>query len=235
MKTAKINYKKLFSAYTKYSEYAIDWHSIDDKLAAEILAEYARASGKRTKNIAKAAKFLGDNRVEEIKKPYQELISHKIEQRRAIKENMKRMLLEYAENYEIKRAGKMILLRKSRGGDHHTQGFGANKYAKSELQADKLLLELSGFNVEIKEIVGDYVNRMRYNTYELWADITEFDFWMLKAKGKFISMLDWAVLCWRHGTNPKVYFPFISDIDYTESLKLSRDSNYVIKLKEKYP
>jgi hypothetical protein len=67
-----------------------------------------------------------------------------------------------------------------------------------------------------------------YCQYELWANITPFDFQMLQWQGQFISVLNWAVLCWRKGTNPKAYFPFLSDKDYERSLILSRDSNYVI-------
>lgn len=111
-------------------------------------------------------------------------------------------------------------------------GFSASSYAEKSLYYSRTLLELLGFKTEIKESNVAYYGTYRVHsaTYELWANISKFDFYCLENGGTGLSILDWAVLCWRSGVNPRVYAPFLSDVVSDKALSLAH-SDYKIRIK----
>ena len=225
-----MNYKKLWNAYNKYNYYNFKRDDINSLYEQHILKLYHQQTGKRTKKLDKALSIFTKEQVEEIQKPYMVILTERLEKRKKIKKYMKTLLEEYAKTHSVISSNNMYLLKTSDGGDYHTQGFGCNKYAKGSLQEPKMLLDLFGYKTEINEMLGERTDQwgIRYNTYELWANISPFDYYCFREQGNFISVLNWAVLCWRNGVNPKVYFPFLSDEDYEKSLVLWRDNSYTI-------
>ena len=225
-----MDYKKLFNAYNKYSEYNINYDDLQKQFNKSLLLAYKNEFGKKTTSVNKAITTLPEDMVSQLRDPYQNILNERINKRKQIKENMKNLLEEYAKDHNVVASNNMCCIKKSDGGNYHTQGFGCNKYAKGSLKESQMLLDLFGYKTEIKEIRGESADRwgIRYNKYELWTNLTLFDYYCFKEQGNFISVLNWAVLCWRNGVNPKVYFPFLSDEDYEKSLKLWRDPNYKI-------
>lgn len=228
-----MDYVKLWVIYKYYNVWDRKLLGCDEMQAQfdkQIMKEYKIRTGKASKNLKKIHEFFGKEAIDEMSASFLKIYKEKLENRKAIKANMERLLKEHAKVHTIIASPEMYLLKTTDGGSWHTQGWGGNKYARVALAEDELLLQLHGFKTEVREIVDQHPSKdgTRYKKYELWANITEFDFWMLNHSGNFISVLNWAVLCWRKGTNPKVYFPFLSDEDYENSLKLSRDLSYVI-------
>jgi hypothetical protein len=228
-----MDYVKLFEDYQNYSEYdkvGLDYESLESDLNTAIFAAYKIKTGKKTAKYIKASQELGDDLIKQIIEPFQAEMMRRVNERRAVKEGMETTLTNYAKKTTIAISDISYCLKSANGGDYHTQGYGASRYAKASLEDDFLLLDLWGYSPEIREVSNHYDDRwgVNYIQYELWARITPFDFWMLKHSGIFISVLNWAVLCWRKGTNPKVYFPFLSDDDYEKSLALNNIHNYQI-------
>ena len=235
MKNLKnINPEKLFKFYNNYNvcdKEQLHYKELQNELDQAVLDEYKKVFNKKTTIINKANKELSKENLTEIRQPYQEIFNNRIESRKNAKEKMKLLLNEIAKTYEIKKSDNMVCIKSCHGSMYNSQGFGSNKYAENNLSENKLLLELLGYKTEIKRIKGDFTDRwgIRNDNFELWANITELDFYILNLQ-KFISVLDWAVLCWRKNVNPKVYFPFLSYEDNEKSLKLSRDKTYKIEI-----
>lgn len=221
--------------YNIYDKEALNFDQLNKEFVDCYFSEYVNLSGKKIKrtlkNEDKAREYLGKDRIAEIMKPFQDILDIKLQERKTEKDNMEKSLKEFAITYEIFPKDEMYCLKTADSGNWHTQGYGCNKYARESLAEDQMLLDLWEFKTEIREIKGEFVDRwgIRYNKFELWSNITDLDFWMLQHKpGTFISVLNWAVLCWRKGVNPKVYFPYLSDEDWNKSLELYKDPNYVI-------
>lgn len=226
-----INYEKLLKIYQNYSEYdkkALHFDELNSAFENEVILAYKKEFGKK-KKFKKISEEWGEG-INKIIVPFQAILKERLNKREFIRKNMQKMLEEYSKNYEPKKSYNMTCVKSADSGSYATQGFGCNKYAKESLAEDKLLLDLYGYQTEIRKTGGDFTDRwgITYYCYELWANITEFDYWMLSHGKHFVSVLNWATLCWRKGTNPKVYFPFLSDEDYEKSLALSRDLDYNI-------
>lgn len=201
----------------------------------EVMALCKELTGKKKKDFYSAYSHLVkegfEERVKEEFKKHEVAYKEHKQKLDEKKNEIKSRLEEFAKTYKPKKTLTKQLITSRSGGDYHTQGFGANKYAKSALQEDFLFLDLFGFKpsiIEAKVVESGGHYSQRYITYELWANIDEFNFYMLKASGKFISVLNWAVICWKNGTNPKVYFPFIHESDYEKSQVLAYHCDYEI-------
>jgi hypothetical protein len=105
---------------------------------------------------------------------------------------------------------------------HNSQGFGAYKYAKAPLLRTQDLLSKHGFYSEIREVYwGDVLdNPSKPNElyqFKLWTELEPYQLDALERRQE-TSLLDWATDCWKRGTNPKVYSPFLPDDIYDQSL-----------------
>ena len=169
--------------------------------------------------------------VEELQSGFQAQVSERYDGLKEDRDNVEAQLKLFSKTYEPIESDWTILTSCD-GGRYHTQGFGANKYAKNSLLSDLVLLQTLGYSAEIRNGKSRRVSRMHgetyYTNYELWAKISDFDFQMIKWSSKFVSVLNWATLCWRNSVNPKVYFPFLSYDDYEKSQALYRLKNYEI-------
>jgi len=166
--------------------------------------------------------------LEKEMKSFKEEVNKRFTEFKEDKKAKENLLREFSKTYQTEFLDEMIVVKKSSAYDYWTQT-SACKYAREALTEDKLLLEFLGYQTEVKASNGHMSGGMfsRYSEdYELWANISEFDFQMLQWSGKFISVLNWAVLCWQKGTNPKVYCPFLSDDDYQKSQILAYYTNY---------
>ena len=231
-----MNIQKLFDLYQAYNVFdkeALGIPQFEIDMRAEVENAIKAKTGRKPKNLNKAADILGEAKVKEINDKYGQLMQPRIKKRKDNKQKVENTLKEYAKNYFPQASEEMYKLVVSHAGNYHTQGYSCNKYAKGALEERRLMLQMCGFYVEIREIVPDEpADRwgIRYNTYELWGNITQFDYFMLNNKGVGFTEMDYAVMCWRNGVNPKVLFPFIDDKIFDQSMKYYNDPNYVIHL-----
>jgi len=198
---------------------------LDQEWQSFFIAEAKKQFPKRKIDNAKALKIFGEDVAKQMMEPWIEqfhAISNKYDN---FKKQLEEKLKEIAKEYEIvPYADTMFVLKTKRSSDYSSQGWGAEKYAKDNLMPDLVLLRTFGYIVEIIES-----NRTEYNaTYELKSNITPMDFQMLRWRGEFISVLNWATIHWRNNANPMVYYPWLSNEDRDKSLILSRIGTYQI-------
>lgn len=189
---------------------------------------YKKLIGKKTSNYDKAFSKLKNDYPAELEillNPFKKMSEQSYADIKTKREK------EFAKVNTPEKTDELILIKSASGGDYHTQGYGANKYAKNSLNEDITLLQILGYNTEIRIVDGHNSGgqfSQWFETYQLWANISEFDFYLLGKSGEFISVLNWAALCWRNGTNPKVYFQFLSQDDYEKSQALAYNTKYEI-------
>lgn len=208
---------------------------IQDEWEKKVISLHKEIIGRKKADWRKAYNALVNAGYSELvakeQKPFADLVTSRYDNFSNRKKTIEESLKEFSGNYEVEKQEYFSMLKSKSGGDFRSQGFGSNKYARSYLEEDLQKLLLLGFDAEIREgesheSGGMY--SMRYTTYELWAKISPFDFAMMEMDGNFISVLNWAVLCWRKNTNPKVYFPFLSAEDYEKSQVLAYNTDYQI-------
>jgi len=176
-------------------------------------------------------KYGFEEKLQPISKSYQEKADTIIKNHKLQYEQMKKQLIDFAQQYSLKEENNKICIFTEHSGNYNSQGYGASKYARKALASKELLLNLLGFDTNVKEVnkhYSGYMNSIYYADYELWANISQFDYQMLQWSEEFISVLNWAVLCWKKGVNPMVYFPTLSQDDYKKSQVLSLECNYEI-------
>ena len=172
-----------------------------------------------------------EEKLQPILKQYREKADNIIKNHKLQYEEMEKQLINFAQQYSPQKENKNICILTEHSGNYGSQGYGASRYARKALTSKELLLNLLGFDTEIKEInkhYSGYMNSIFYADYELWANISEFDYQMLKWSGEFISVLNWAVLCWKNLVNPAVYFSTLSQDDYKKSQTLALECNYEV-------
>jgi len=206
---------------------------IQERFEKSVIKLYKEITGKTTKNFSKAYSYMNENNREELleaKKPFEDEVNSlwfEYDNRKSMIENL---LQENATEFIPEKTQGLNKVKTSYSSTYRSQP-SHNKYAREYLNDDKTLLEILGYETEIV-VVNQHRGQGMYPSYwedyELWANISEFDFYMLKKGGEFISVLNWAVLCWKNGTNPKVYFQFLSDDDYKKSQVLAYECNYNI-------
>lgn len=236
-----MNKQKAIELWNEYNTYVLDTASnefitIQKEWDNKVLELCLNLCGKRKTKPDLAHKLLvksGYNGLlnEEIK-PYQQKICDLFKQFNNKKDEIKKRLEEFASNYVPEKQNESIKIKSATGLYYYTEGLSANTYAKNSLRDDLVLLQILGFNAEIIQgemFKSNNLNHQVYISYELWCNISKFDYDMLKLSNEFISVLNWAVLCWRNGTNPKVYFRSLSDDDYEKSLALWRKGYQITK------
>jgi len=180
---------------------------------------------KKIATSGKARELFGEETSKQMMEPWIKEFHNISDRYNGYKKRIEEKLKVIARDYEIvPYADTMFVLKTRYSSDYRSQGWGAEKYAKDNLMPDMILLRTFGYVAEIKE-----ANRTEYNvTYELKSNITPMDFQMLRWRGEFISVLNWATIHWRNNANPMVYYPWLSNEDRDKSLILSRIGTYQI-------
>jgi len=219
--------------YIVFDQNALKINELETEMCAEIETAIKTLTGRKPRNLNKAAETLGEARFNEIKGKYQTLLQARVEKRKANKQKAEKLLYDFAKTYRPAASEEMFKVMTSHGGNYHTQGYSCNRYARGSLENQRMLLQMCGFQVEVREITdNEPADRwgIHYLSYELWANISPFDYYMLNHKGIGFNEMDFAVLCWRKGVNPKVLSPFLDQNVFEESMKYINDPNYIIQL-----
>lgn len=229
-------------AMTLYERY-INWPYVAETDEAKKIQEEAdnavialcKKLTNKKKKVKEAHSYIiknvenGNDLIEEEMKPYRIMAKDLIIRHEKEKDDVKNYLINFAKEYNPEPLDYHLVIETARAGDYSSQGGGASRYAENSLQENLTLLKLLGYDAEIveesKSKVGHY--QIEMPNYALKANITQFDFWCI-SKLHFISVLNWAFLCWENGVNPKVYFPFLSQDDYDKSLYMSRSTSFSV-------
>jgi len=145
---------------------------------------------------------------------YSELARVMTEKQSKIEKTAREQLDKIAARSSLPVTKKMNRYASVSSSAYNTQGFGAHRYAKESAQQylDKALAY--GLQGEIRPVETDSgkdCTGHSYRTvdYQVWVTLSKAGCKLLRMKPGTGNLLDWAVTCWRRGTNPKVYNPFL--------------------------
>ena len=207
---------------------------INDRWHDTVRLLHKETIGRKQSDVDKAYRNLVSKGYEDELKnaiiPFQNEVSARYQDQEKTKKALEAEIKIFAKNYIPEKSNNMFCVKLSQSYYYSTQP-SHNKYAREALTEDIKLLEILGYQTEVKTVNGHNSGGMYpsyWEDYELWSNLSPFDFAMLKLSGEFISVLNWAVLCWQKGTNPKVYFQFLSNDDYEKSQVLAYQCNYEI-------
>lgn len=105
----------------------------------------------------------------------------------------------------------LYLAETVRGHSYHTQGYGANKYARGTAEHYADMARAAGCMVEVRTI-GRFTSGgpwpITYETYGVFVDVSPTG-WEIIRRKPLPSMRETVRLCWKRGVNPRVYYPFL--------------------------
>ncbi len=185
------------------------------ELTEQMRAE-ADAENRRLAERPRRRKIIHDNLpceyLQALKERYLALFKDKTSMQQRHVKRMEDILFELAPKASLTPQAEYLVLRTAEGSAWHTQGFGANKYARGTLVWPMARLKAAGFDARIETMPDRILQRDRYgyqyDTYQLVANVTE---WQLDAvlrlpdatTGRWVQILEGA------GVNPRVYNPFL--------------------------
>lgn len=119
-------------------------------------------------------------------------------------------------------AGECRLMHRVSSGSYGSQGYGATRYARQSAKRFAGSIRAEGFDAEVKEVNGHTSKRwgIYYADYEVWGNLESWQIDAIQRRSK-MSLLEWAVACWKGGTNPKVYSPFLPDDIFDKSCAIA--------------
>jgi len=143
-------------------------------------------------------------------------------------------LCEAAESATFPAFDGMSLYYVSWGMAYSSQAYGAGKYARAaaETEADKA--RAHGLTVVVRERPDPRpANAGSYWTpapdFEVWVNTSSLGAEILRYKPCCEDIVEWAARCWKRGTNPKVYNPFLSQEVCDEALKMSQKEGFAVE------
>ena len=99
---------------------------------------------------------------------------------------------------------------------YRSQGWGAHKYAKQDAEREADVIRRQGFSVDVES--RRPIEDCDYTEYRVMANCEPWQYSVCKRR---TDVMQWAVDCWRNGTNPKVYAPFLPDLVFEQSCDIA--------------
>jgi len=136
--------------------------------------------------------------------------SAKLDEREAFEKESKERLAVLAADTPFPPSAEMTMVASESGGSYHTQGYGANKYARASLEALADKAAFHGLETEIRVLETGPRDRygIAHETYGLFAPTTEEGAALLAFKQE-VPLRDLVRMSWKRGVNPRVYMPFL--------------------------
>lgn len=187
-----------------------------DKHRALFPRSRARIQDSRTGRWAKVCKLGAKFQAEfdgicERHRAQADVVFHDDRERRVA---IERRLAEIAQEIQPVPAPDLYKAHDAWASSYHTQGFGAESYAKAEAEHRAFMLRYAGVEVEIKRVEertpstampGKVHVSVRY---EVWARCTELDYEIAR-RMPGPSPKDELQWHWNRGVNPRVLHPFL--------------------------
>ena len=201
--------------------------------------EYHKLYPKRKFIMDKAWGVLGEVAVA-IKRQHSEEANRKIRENEKKRDDVERRLFEIAgELRELPvssgQASEWLLYDSVSECSYHTQGFGARKYAENAAQQYVDKAEANGVRAEIREIVTTHDDHRGHKNsfadFQVWVCCSQDGLNILRYKPQ-IELREWVRLCWKRGSNPRVYNPWLPH-EYEEKNGLDYFGNDLRKKESK--
>jgi len=95
------------------------------------------------------------------------------------------------------------------GSKHHTQGYGAMKYARGDALDFAAKAEHYGVKAEVRPVgEPEHSCGCTYQDFETVVATNELGVEVLRYREE-VPLKEWLAGCWKRGTNPRVYNPFL--------------------------
>ena len=105
---------------------------------------------------------------------------------------------------------EMNLVHRVYASAYASQGYGCEKYTRQSAENAAKVARNQGFKAEVRP-VGQYFRDqygITYQDYGVFCDCSAMG-WDLLRRKPAMSLREWIKDCWRRGTNPRVYDPFL--------------------------
>jgi len=212
----QISYEKVYSQYEKYIPFRQIWQ---DKYTEAIQAEYFKMFPKSKKfNVNKFPEGWLTDYSSNWKSIAEKLLAAYDNRKKLLK----KILDELAEqDIEIVFQPEKQKLYSSSPSTYSTQT-NSYSYARgdAEIELGTLKSWLPDIDAEIVDNTKSEYGKWGMYTYgeiEVWANITAWQYDYLKRNRPF-SIIDYCVMCWEKGINPKVKMPFLPDSIFEKSM-----------------
>jgi hypothetical protein len=110
--------------------------------------------------------------------------------------------------------GADVVLDEVSSCSYSTQGWGAEGYARGA--AEQVVRQATALG--IKSWITTEQTEYKSTYYHVHGETDEIGKYIIRNKS--VSLLDWAVSCWKSGVNPKVYNPRLPDSLFDKSLEI---------------
>jgi len=198
------SYEKVYNQYNKYIPFQEEWQA---KYSASMETEYLKMFPKSKKfNYKKLPEGWLDTFHNEWK-PIAQKIWTAYENRKKLLKKVLNDLRDTEINIEFQ--NEMHMIYSCSSYNYSTQTC-AESYAHGDVKAEMFFLSKNGVTCEI---------RKEENTYQLWANVLPWQFDYLKWHNS-PSVMDYCVVLWKMGINPKVKWPFLDDKTFEKSMAI---------------
>ncbi|MFM7012527.1 MAG: hypothetical protein ACKO0Z_24890 [Betaproteobacteria bacterium] len=207
----KLNSLSLYRQLTMCDRYAfylksktdstIRIHSIIRKSWADVEATWKKQNPKKRKMPESWDCDFVDN----VFAPYRTVVERMEARKELFQAKWEKQIREASEGIVIPE-GDWTLLRAIHEGEYGSQGYGAVNYASgaaSQLAQDCIAM---GVKAEVRRTLSD--GKPALATFEVWVACDSI--WHEAIRNKPARPLkEWVAACWKSGTNPRVYNPFL--------------------------
>jgi hypothetical protein len=132
------------------------------------------------------------------------------------KQLLNRLLDQIVASADMTPQSEFVTLQVVSGGEYHTQGYGANTYARGKLLFPQEVLISFGFEARIEQFNPHKTSTMEFWDFKLVANCAD---WQCDAALRMKGTLEaWLVSCGRHNVNPWVYAPMLPETAEYEAL-----------------
>jgi hypothetical protein len=119
-----------------------------------------------------------------------------------------RLLESLAADAAIELSDEWMEIGRSSGSSYHTQGFGANRYARNAAEAIADKARFHGVEAEVRETGRGRWAGVELADFSVVAKVTRHGADVLEYRPE-PDLRETVRLCWKRGTNPRVYYPFL--------------------------
>jgi len=212
--------------------FAEAFYALDGEFKAEVERLYKEQHPRRKFDLSKAS---NEGWYMDVLGEWQVKADAMLKDRREFDEAAKAHLAELAKTAEMPISSEMIQIHKTDGGMYHTQGYGANGYAKGAAQSEADKAEFHGLNTEVRVLAKDKADRwgISYETYGVFANTTEAGIALLHYK-EAPPLREEVRMCWKRGVNPRVYLPFLPH-GYEEKVGIDFHGNDLLAVENPAP
>jgi len=202
---------EFFAAHAEFTrkmqEYNDSIYGLDTGFKGELQRRYKEQYPRRKFD---GAKVVLEDWYKGVLEEWQGKADALIKERSEFKKLAEAHLGELAKSAEMPTTDEMIQISMTDGGWYHTQGYGANSYAKGAARSEADKAEYHGLKTEVRTLEKQKADRwgISYETYGVFANTTEAGIALLNYK-EAPPLREEVRMCWKRGVNPRVYMPFL--------------------------